>query len=147
MNSEIKTILENTWEHILADGEVDIVFEQLEELKGKADHHQMIKFIINEFGDDPGMIYYFAISGYEESQVYLEKFLKSDDEDDLFFAAIGLAHFERKEAFYILDQFANGTHPLLKHIKPLGDLYPELKYMDNNMAKEMLKKFESGEYD
>ena len=147
MKNYIKKRLLYIWEGLTIDPYAHELILELKNLKGKYSHIEMFKVVSNRYGDRSWVYHYFAKAGFEEAEAYLDQFIDADDEHTVYWAAIGLAYYEREDAFRVLHSLANKTHPHYKYIHHYGDILEELKSIDNSLAKEMVKDILGGMYD
>ena len=92
------------------------------------------------------MLHYLARAGLKEMKPYMEDFLNGNDEHDVFWAAVGLAHLGEQRGFDALRLFAEGSHPLSHHIEPFDDVLEELEEIEDERATEMIRLFEEGKF-
>jgi len=130
----------------LSDGFEDPVKNgiiKLAEFSKEFGEKEVAEYVNEQDGGDCHFIYYLALSGNRAAEPFLRKYLDSDDEDEIFTAASGLTALGIEGGYEILEQFENGTHPLIKNIG-IDDLIETLQkiisFLDVEKAKLMLKR-------
>lgn len=112
-------------------------FPQLMKLIEKYGAEVALDFAKNE----PSEIYtieLFVKAGFRDvNQSLLIDYIKHNNEDDVYSAALCLAICDYDSGFELLNQFADKTHMLSKNIDPLSDIIPDLEYVNNKKALEI----------
>ena len=77
-------------------------------------------------------------AGFREIETdLLLEYLKEQDEDEVYDAAVSLAIYGDERGFEVLKEYAAGTHPLLKYMSPQMDIPEDLVFLKTEWAAEI----------
>jgi len=146
MVKDYKTELNEIWQLIAEDDPGDYAINDVIQLAKKVNHKDIVDCVREKFGTSSFEMHYLARAGIKEVEKYLISNLELKDEEEVFWASVGLAHLGYPEAFKVLKQFADRSHPLSNFIHPFGDVLEELKKMNHQRAIELVSSFEKGAF-